>query len=196
MNVTRVRRATKLDISSVATIHKQQFRDHFLGKYSELVIEKYYLSYLEKCIFLVSERENKINGFALGGWKNDIQTAKSEFLRENALLYIMDTAIRPWVYWDAISKAKTLLKPTRIQPSNEETPSMRLLSIAVIKDVMGSGIAGQLLVEFEEAITPWSTYGLSALEYNKRAIAFYIKNGFDLEKIELGAIYLRKTNFN
>lgn len=54
-------------------------------------------------------------------------------------------------------------------------------------------MASELIRAFEEAIYPCPTYGLSVLAKNKRAQAFYRKNGFEVEKENSSGISYVKT---
>jgi ribosomal protein S18 acetylase RimI-like enzyme len=58
--------------------------------------------------------------------------------------------------------------------------------------LQGTNVAIQLLDEFERKLSPNSTYGLSVKSSNERAINFYKKNGFSVEK-EGNSIYLLRN---
>lgn len=191
---TIIRLAEYKDLPEVAKIHKQMFSDHFLGKYSLSTIQKYYQEFVLDCVFLVSEHNHKITGFVLGGMSKDLNKAKSSFITKYKAQYLIDTIIRPWVYKDALVRIKSIYSLGKQHSNNQNGDSIRLLSIAVSKDAQGSGIAGDLIRSFEENIFPWKTYGLSVLTHNKRAQAFYLKNGFLIEKEVNNGIYLIKHN--
>ena len=77
--------------------------------------------------------------------------------------------------------------------SKVSNDSIRLLSIAVSLDAE-LWVATKLVRSFEEAISPWKSYGLSVLSHNLRAQAFYQKNGFIIEREDGSSIYLRENN--
>ncbi|MEH7355071.1 GNAT family N-acetyltransferase [Neobacillus drentensis] len=171
-----VRKAVPTDLIQIATIHKEQFKDHFLGHYSNKVIRKYYEPFLESCVFLVSESEGKLNGFIMGGLSSDLDEAKSVFLANNMARYIIETLLTPSVYRQAMKRLNLLklLKPTTGEKGKQQ---WRLLSIAVSENAKGTGISSKLVKEFEANID-FAEYGLSVHTNNSRAIHFYIKNGF------------------
>lgn len=182
------------DLPQIAQIHKEMFFDHFLGKYSLCTIQSYYREFIRDCVFLVSEEDEIINGFVLGGMSQDLNRAKAVFVKKYRLLYLFDTAIRPWVYMDALARIKTLFAIREQGNGKVSNDSIRLLSIAVSLDAQGSGVATKLVRSFEEAISPWKSYGLSVLSHNLRAQAFYQKNGFIIEREDGSSIYLRENN--
>lgn len=189
-----IRLAEYKDLPEVAKIHKQMFSDHFLGKYSISTIQKYYQEFVLDCVFLVSEHNDKVTGFVLGGMSTDLNRAKSSFIAKYKAHYLIDTIVRPWVYKDALARIKTIYSLGKKASNNPNGESVRLLSIAVCRDAQGSGVASDLIRSFEENISPWTTYGLSVLSHNKRAQAFYLKNGFLIEKEVDDSIYLIKSN--
>lgn len=174
-----IRKAVLSDMTKIARIHKEQFKDHFLGQYSQKVVQKYYEPFLDSCIFLVSESQGKINGFIMGGLNSDLEIAKRSFLFSNKARYITETLIKPTVYIQAL-KRLNLLKVLKSSPSVlKETVAVeyRLLSIAVSESTKGTGLSSKLLTEFEKHIKA-KDYGLSVHTHNLRAMKFYLKNGF------------------
>ena len=172
-----IRKALPSDIAQIASLHKQQFKDHFLGRYSESLIQKYYKPFLEACIFLVSECDGKLKGFIMGGSSSNLNAAKRTFLSCNKLRYIFETLLNPTVYVMALKPLKLIKELQSSDIADNNIPQLRLLSIAVAEDVKGSGLASKLLMEFEKHIQA-EEYGLSVHTNNIPAIKFYIKNGF------------------
>jgi len=182
MDETVIQLASDNDIVEVASIHKQQFSTHFLGRYSEQLLAAYYKALLGNSIFLVSKYNGKVNGFVVGGLASNLSYAKREFLIQNKLLYIKETILRPNTYWDVLKRLKPVIssmyKP--IQLNNDD--SIWILSIAVAKGFMGKGIAQKLCTEFEKSIELATEYGLYVRCDNKRALHFYRKMGFYITK--------------
>ena len=75
----------------------------------------------------------------------------------------------------------------------DRTLTWGLLSIGIDKQYQGKGVAKKLLIEFELALPlNVSKYILSVKEDNKKAIAFYNKNGFVLKTRKRDGLYLEK----
>lgn len=191
MGETIIRTATIKDICQIAVIHKSQFSTHFLGHYSIGLIEKYYLNFLEACIFLVSESSGTINGFVLGGRSKELNRAKNNFIENNKLRYILETIFRPKIYIQALKRIKSV-GVIRESASSPVQGSFSLLSIAIMNELAGSGIAVKLVQEFEHRLSPISEYSLYVRKTNKRAINFYYKNGFKLVKDSNDCLHLIK----
>lgn len=172
-----IRKALDSDIAQIANLHKQQFKDHFLGRYSEELIRKYYEPFLEACIFLVSECDGKLKGFIMGGSSSNLNAAKRTFLSCNKPRYIIETLLTPTVYIMALKRLKLIKELHSSDIADNKIPQFRLLSIAVAEDAKGSGLASNLVMEFEKHIQA-KEYGLSVHTNNIPAIKFYIKNGF------------------
>jgi ribosomal protein S18 acetylase RimI-like enzyme len=153
MEQVLIRTVKSSDLQNIAVLHKERFSDHFLGKYSIPVISAYYQEFINECIFLVSEHNGNINGFVMGGDSHKLNNAKARFLKKNRVLYSFDTLIRPWIYKDVVSRIPSFLKISN-QPVSTQQTAIRLLSIAISKDVEGYGISKQLLDSFEIAIWP------------------------------------------
>ena len=187
-----VRPANINDIHQIAFIHKSEFQTHFLGKYSIKLLEKFYANFLDKNIVLVNENSGVIVGFILGGTSKSLNLAKSQFIKNNKGRCLLETLLRPQLYTSALIR---ILKTVTVNQKSEEVPAMetiRLLSIAVTPNVKGTGIAERLLKEFERIILSSREYGLSIKKSNKRALNFYFKNGFQLERETHDDIYLIK----
>lgn len=183
---------------AIAQIHKDQFSTHFLGKYSVNLIAKYYECFLEDSIFLVSEAKGSINGFIMGGASEHLNKSKKVFIKGNLLRYSLETLVNPRVYLDAVLRLKNIIllfkntTETKKSKNAVSTSNIRMLSIAVNEKAKGTNTAKDLLYSFEESISQSKSYGLSVLKKNIRAINFYKKNGFKLEKEDNLAIYFTK----
>ena len=82
MNKTIIKDAGLDDLKYVAKIHKEIFHDHYLGQFSETLIEKFYQVFIHSdIIFLVSETNGVVNGFVLGGESKKINYCKSSFIK-------------------------------------------------------------------------------------------------------------------
>lgn len=186
-----IRKADNRDIQQIALLHKSQFPTHFLGRYSVKLIGRFYENFIVSSVFLVNENKlGKIDGFVLGGSKDQLNISKNKFIKTHKFNYIFETILLPTVYLQALSKVVGMFK---LQISSEHSVAFtRLLSISVNDDVKGTGVAVDLLRRFELSILPVKVYGLSVKKDNARAIKFYYKNGFETEKETGESIYLVK----
>lgn len=194
-----VKTATYRELDQIARIHKKAFPDHFLGKFPVFVIRRFYSFFLD-VIFLVSLSDETPSGFVMGGRAEDISLRKNAFLHRSMGVIILGVLLSPAVWSECFFR---LLQFVRIKTrrnrlainnnAKHEPDSIRLLSIAVSPDKKGSGTAQVLLSAFEEHIPNQITvYGLSVKKNNERAISFYKKMGFEVEKEEGQSLYLSK----
>jgi ribosomal protein S18 acetylase RimI-like enzyme len=193
-----IRPAENSDLPAVAAIHQRQFETHFLGQYSTKLLECFYRSFLGKSLFLVHETENDVDGFVMGGESADLNSCEKAFIRENLPRCCWETIFRPHVWrgaiWRGAATVKSLLRRHEPRQDVSSDPNIRILSIAVEKSAMGSGAATALVKAFEEIIfnNHIEQYGLSVLQDNHRAIRFYEKMGFVIDRNENKCFYLSK----
>ncbi len=180
-----LRRAQRLDIPKIAGLHKLQFGDHFLGGYSEILLQKYYLAFLGRFIFFVSIEGENVNGFVLGGGCRDIATTRRSFLSKNFFRMSLETLRHPRVYGQALSRVQPFLHGFEPPSAAAREAGVELLSVAVSEDVKGSGLARDLVAAFEENLNNAPRYKLKVKKDNYRAIGFYKKMGFTVAS-ELG----------
>ncbi len=180
-----IRSAEHSDLTSIASIHKAQFPTHPLGRFSQDLIAKFYRPYLGHSLFLVHEGSQGIDGFVLGDKDGQLADSKSSFIDANIMQLCRETLCRPrlWptmlrsIY--AISRRVCFGRSQASQSSKDTT--FHLLSIAVDKDRAGTGIAGELMDAFEQALRGSVTeYCLSVRKGNLRAIRFYQKRACEI----------------
>lgn len=192
MKMGIVRKAMLSDLDKVAEIHKQEFSDHFLGQFSQLLIRKFYFCFLNNnCIFLVSEERTVVSGFILGGLSSELEQSKADFLKNNKMHYMFEILLNPRVYIQALQRVSLLLKFKKENKEVLDQEPVRLLSIAVADSVKGRGVARELINNFEAEVN-CVEYGLSVKLDNKRAIHFYSKNGFIIDKKLGDSLYFLK----
>lgn len=103
-----IKKATIGDIKGIASLHKEQFRDHFLGHYPIFIIEKFYESFLDTPLFFAALRENNVVGFVMGGDSAKLQTCKKNFIKKNLLMILLSTICIPSLYIDALYRVKQM----------------------------------------------------------------------------------------
>jgi hypothetical protein len=136
-----IKKAIADNIEGIAYLHKDRFRDHFLGHYPIFIIERFYESFLDTSLFFVALQENNVVGFVMGGTSTELQTFKKNFIKKNLFKCLLSTICIPSIYIDALYRAKQMMN----RPVNKKglpTPSaasIRLLSIAVSENMQGTG---------------------------------------------------------
>lgn len=182
------------DLWEVATIHKNVFKGHYLAQLPTSLLVKFYHSFLttkEKSVFLVAKDNEKMCGFVLGGDKHLLENAKNNFIKQNFISLS---------FYSVIYALKFIIKKiftrTQYTPTGETLPmppSFRLLSIGVIKEMQGSGVASLLVETYSKHIPPHvKVYGLSVHKNNERAIGFYKKMGFQIHGSNSESFFLAK----
>jgi ribosomal protein S18 acetylase RimI-like enzyme len=184
-----IRPATANDMKNIACVHKQVFKDHFLGKMPISFLRKYYHSFLfDSNIFLVYTNENQeIIGFVMGGEAPVLAQCKKRFLKRNWLHLLYAVMITPPLYPMVLKRLKKHQKFT-------SSVSFSLLSIGVREDAKRQGIGKQLIEQFETKLKEINThtYRLSVYKTNFQAIQFYQKCTFIQEKETDNGIYFYK----
>ena len=178
------------DLSAVALIHKEQFGDHFLGKFSVPLLTNFYRAFLGDSIFLIAEYLDEPAGFVLGGEAGRLGARKKQFLTSNFGRLFLESAVRPGL-WGMVFSRVFSYGPRGSQPVSGY--DMRLLSIAVDDESKGKGVASALVAEFEKSLADCREYGLSVLAENSRAIAFYRKTGYTEEMRRGKSVYFFKN---
>lgn len=183
-----IRSAEDRDLPAIAAIHKSRFGSHFLGQYSRRLLIRYYGSFLGKSVFIVHESADGVDGFVLGGESAQMAACRARFVRSNLPRSLWETLMRPRLWLEAIRcgfAAVNTSRPKSDQMTETSVKSnLRLLSIAVSKEAMGMGVASALVAGFEETIQNAHAreYGLSVYKSNRRAVRFYEKLGFEVER--------------
>lgn len=83
----------------------------------------------------------------------------------------------------ALARVKSLVTLRNVNENQStENDFVWLLSIAVDKSALGTGVSQDLCAAFEQSLGTSSSYGLYVLKDNIRAITFYEKMGFEISK--------------
>jgi ribosomal protein S18 acetylase RimI-like enzyme len=204
-NTYIIRYVTYSDLDEIAKIHKESYpKDHFLNEFNLFLIKKYYKSFLKyPILFLVCIKYEKICGFILGLEYDISHKAKSDFIKENKYILVAYVISRVFskkfilkFFPRLINLVKSLFFNSLKQ--KETTISLKksfhLLSIAISNEEKGKGIANILLDNFEKILKKDSIkkYFLSVNKSNFRAIKFYKKNNFYVEKENKASIEMCK----
>ncbi len=186
-----IRPVKKEDILAISKIHKEIFKDHYLGNFSIRILSQFYKSFISvDTIFLVSVDFTNltINGFVLGGSSDQLFEARKNFINDSIFRFLFEIMIKPNIWIDSL---------TRLCHKNQRNKSniaFRLLSIGIDPSSQGHGVAMKLVEAFDEIAYDLKVneYGLSVHSTNLRAINFYTKMGFQIESKKPNSIFFYK----
>lgn len=184
MSNIKVRTTSLSDSLSIAQIHKECFKNHYLGKFSVKTIELFYKEFLKNpdIIFInCCDENNDIIGFVMGGESSIIQDISKRYILSNKLYLTFQILLTPSNWSSSFKKIKLFFTSNNKKKINlQHCDSFRLLSIAITRNFQGKGISTLLIDAFESKLRKRDiqSYGLSVRTENIRAIGFYKKMGF------------------
>lgn len=174
----------------IAKIHSLAYsRDHFTSEFHVNKLNEYYQRLVEAsdlCILAIDD--DKVIGFIIAGRK--LSAGVDKFIDENRGWIILQLLKRPDIL---IKKIFGILK-FKVNSKKISKVDFRLLSIATRPDAQSKGVGQAMLIFFEQELMcrGVESYGLSVKSNNARAIAFYERHGFLIEKKYLGSSYYLK----
>ncbi len=201
-----IRHANHKDLKGIAKIHKESYpEDHFLNELSLDLIANYYGSFLKyRAIFLVCGIGGRIYGFLLGGEGDVLNKARNDFIKQNKCrltLYVIARFFSMKFMRGFLPRIVDLAQNRlRKQPDKRELSRSRvschgLISIAVANEMKGKDLGKALLDNFEDQLRKLGVEKcvVSVRKNNFRAIKFYRKSGFCLQKETAADIRMYKT---
>lgn len=190
-----IREATLSDINEIAELHISSYENHFLPKLGPKLLSKYYKEFLEEeNIFIVDvdEESGRINGFVLGTPNSTI--GKKRFINNNKiwlLLKLMLLCLKldkdTWTRVFKFATSAIGLDRSKRAASSDDRPNLKtlgILSICVVNQCKGQGIAKILVEDFEQRLIKngYEGYTLSVYKTNERARRFYEKISMKIYK--------------
>lgn len=188
-----IRQAKRSDLAEIAEVHKRCFPDSFSTVLGAGLLTKYYQEYFDEQpgLFLLSEEEGKITGFCMGYLVGAENLAK-RFVRRNAFAIAAKMVARLLQGNKAAwSKVKSLVSSgDRVEYLNEAFDMVQgkqkvdLLSICILPELRGSGVAQSLISAYEEQGRKFDRDYciLTVRNKNARGIRFYEKQGYVVQK--------------
>lgn len=201
-NKINYRKVKEKDLEEIAKVHIVAFPDYFLTTFGkELILEFYKKFYENKNIFVVAEYDCEIIGFILG---NNSTIPRKKFFRDNFLKICIRVFFQMLkgnsILWKGIISRLCFVKEAfrskiKIDDKKDIKNSYRLLSIAIFPKYRGENIAFNMENYFVLSCIEnnFSEIGLSVKNNNSRAIKFYKKCGYKIEKEEKNTICFSKT---
>jgi len=170
--------ATKKDATQIAIIHKQEINQGFLSQLGVKFLSKLYKSTMvsPNAFTIVAKDNDKVIGFISGC------TNVTKFYHDFFKKYFFQVffILLPKMFRLSILKKifETLKYPQ--QKEEKKLPGAELLTIAILKQYHGRGIAQKMFEKFVEEIKKReiSEFKVIVGENLPRAIAFYEKIGF------------------
>ena len=179
--LANVRAATPDDIRDVARIHKARFcgPSLTLGHFSVSLISKFYRSFLGRYVFLVHTSERGVDGFVLGGEREELFSAKRTFIFSNLGRCCWEIVLHLHLWPAVFHFIRRFFIPQEkdfVRPLAPDLPRLFLLCVA--KAAEGSGAATALVKAFESVISSrYAGYWLTVSKSNHRAVRFYQRLG-------------------
>lgn len=179
-----------LFIKDIAKIHALSYSGaHFSATFGEAKLEEYNsLLVRNSDLSLVALEGVTPVGFIISG--TALSRGVQQFTRENRLFLVGRLLRHPRFL---VAKIYGKLS-SAFRKNGPPTVHYRLLSIATSPSAQSKGIGTALLVALEERLAARGVkrYGLSVRIDNPRAVEFYRRNGFVVEKEQLGSLYFTK----
>lgn len=209
-----VRLASKNDISDIANVHEKCFPDSFLshvsktGRWGKDILKRFYSTYLEsvpELFFVGVNEENKVIGFCMGYYVDKSDQMKT-FISSNKFNLVLASLLLLFKFdvfvWKKIKSRFNKNKNEIWETINDNYNDFGnedmgdLLSVCVLNEFRGSGVANELVKSFLEALS--SNHKKICVLYveteNIGARKFYEKNEFELfqKRGETGLSYIKK----
>lgn len=169
------------DLKQIAQVHIACFPHTMWDFLGQELVQNFYEEYLrENPLFVVATDNETIIGFCMG-YKVPTQ-ARTLFMQKNRMKLIKRIMIGLLTFNKlVIDRCLKAIKPHR--SANPIKAEGDLLSICVLDEYKGRGVAQQLIKRFEEELLSMNIhdYTLSVYTSNSRAIAFYQRQGLRVE---------------
>jgi ribosomal protein S18 acetylase RimI-like enzyme len=187
-----LRKMTQSDLDEVVLIHKKSFdNSHFTHYLNSRKIREFFNLLIKNNNFnyVFITENNEIAGFIIAGFKT--QQAINLFIKQNYLALIILVLRHPKFL---IEKFSFMLKKTFRIKMFTPTYAVRLFIIAVSEANQNKRV-GKLLIDFFERElikNDITEYGLSVKKNNLKAVHFYYRNNYKVEKELKNSIYFYK----
>ena len=172
--------AEKKDAVQIAEIHKSEIKKGFLSSLKVIFLKNLYLVIIESeygfCI--VAKEKSSVIGFISG--VTDINKLYFYFLKK----YFFKSVVLIFQKFFSISFLKKTFETLFYPIKENKLPHAELLTMAVLRQFQGQGIAGKMFSQFIVEMKKRNIKSFKVLvgEELSAAINFYEKNGFSFLK--------------
>src|SRR3989344_3675985 len=174
-----VRLAKREDAQAIAELHSQEIASGFLSSLPRRFLTKFYEGIIRYpggfCV--AAEDGGRVVGFITG--ITDMRAFSRFFLRNFffAAVFLLPRMI-------GISTIRKLFESLRYSQRQDDLPEAELLTMAVVRDFQGRGVAKEMFTLFlgEMKARGVKIFRVLVGEKLQRAIAWYEKQGFRLAK--------------
>lgn len=179
-------------LSGIADVHYGAYsKEHFTSCFDKGLLEGYYKLLIQNSnISVVAVEDEVVVGFIVAGYS--VGRGVSQFIKDNRASIIKVFLKNPRFICEK-ARSIAVSKLARDVISHPIAP-FRLMSISVRSGVQSRGVGSALLHFFESSLLESNIpdYGLSVRKKNDRAIEFYIRNGFAVQKETRDSLYFYK----
>jgi ribosomal protein S18 acetylase RimI-like enzyme len=179
-----------LYLDGIAKVHTSAYsKDHFTSTFNYEKLKEYNRFLINNSdLSLVAVDDGRVVGFVISG--ETVSRGVKEFTHKNRLYLIYKLMLRP----DFLAAKVYGKLKSRASQSGPAVTRYRLLSIATDASAQSKGVGKQILAALEDELRGrgLANYGLSVRLDNPRAVQFYRRNGFVVEKEQPDALYFKK----
>lgn len=179
-------------LSGIADVHYGAYsKEHFTSCFDKVLLEKYYKFLIQNSnLSVVAVEDEAVIGFVVAGYS--VGRGVSQFIKENRTSIIKVFLKNPRFIFEK-ARSIAVSKLARRGGAHPVAP-FRLMSISVRFGTQSRGVGSALLHFFENSLLELNIpdYGLSVRKKNNRAVDFYIRNGFAVQKETRDSLYFYK----
>lgn len=180
-------------LDGVADVHYGAYsKRHFTSCFNKDLLAEYYRYLIDDCdiAFVHLDGRGVVDGFLVAG--ENVSKGVERFVSAHRKAVVLALLMHPVFL---VEKVIYLLKAHLKKDKHVHgIARFRLMSIAVSSNQQSKGVGAAMLEYFEDWLRAENIpmYGLSVRKENQRAISFYVRNGFVLEKETKDSAYYRK----
>ncbi len=189
-----IRQASASDLDSIVNVHRICFPDSFSTAIGNIrggaLLRSYYETFMKTTpeLFVVSDENEAINGFCMGYLCEN--AVSKEWQKANCIKIAFATlSLLFRGNKAAVAKIKSTIRKSKVNYFDKRydvdpTKKIDLLSICVLPEKRGSGLAKDLIESYENIGKMMNREAcvLTVRAENGRGIGFYEKNGYVVQK--------------